>query len=286
MPIQLLASGTNFYDNLLGTEPLSWAEVLPQNIVIDYGRWFFNKSIQLQLQIFWSVQFNDANRRNNTDRLYNPTQYQIGHWAISTDSFVLYHDRLLFEKQAYTYQSAQIYLGNNNEGAPLVFRRSINSRRDHAQSVGNPQLCLALLNTPAASQGIAQGLDGTFCLHVNKGQEEFVAIDQYQNPQLGKLPVDLKDLAAPDLIQGVLWPGHSLEVGWTWLYNLADSTAIQSPVPVPILGDAVFFPVGEQCSLGNPIPSLNYCSQPYIVGYNPFTGVPIVQPCGSPPTVP
>jgi hypothetical protein len=289
MAFILVASGTQIVDNLQGGSPLEFAEVLPQNLQLPFGGWFLTTTMRLQLQIFFSVTIDEEFRRQSVDKLYNPTQLQIGRYALSSDSFVSHGERLLYTKQVYSYETPEIILANNQAVAPIVIRRTTNSQVDHAQNVTEALSCVDLnivLAGAGASTGIARGstelVQGGLCLTITKGLEESVQLNQFIAPETSLLPIDLLGMSAPDLIQGVLWTGYQLEIGWQWGYNTAESTAIRVPDSIPITGPAPFRQPGQSCLAGRPIPNSNFCPSGYTLVYDlsgasvlTCTGVPV-----------
>lgn len=273
-----IAFGSQVVDNLQGLAPLNFAEILRTDLQIPFGTWFLQQQLQLQLQIFFSVTTDDAFRRQSTDKLYNPTQSQIGRFALCSDNFVTHHDRILYNKQSYSYISPAIGLENNQAVAPIVIRRTTNSKSDHAQNVAEAEICVDLDTTSTGvpvAKGNAKGrallVSGGACLQVRKGQEEYVQLNQFIGEQFSILNVDLRAMAAPDVLQGVLWTGYRLEIGWQWGYNSAASNAVRVPDSKPIVGDATFTPPGQSCNFGLVVPNANFCpTGSIIVDYDTF----------------
>lgn len=268
MTFAIVASNTYVVNNLTGSSPLEWSELLPTSIVVNEGGWFADGQLQLQLQTFLSVTTNPSNIKRNTERFLNPTQSQIGHVAWLSENFVMADERIKYERQAHTHVAPTMHLVNTRNDARLEIGLTTRSRSGHAQSSASIPVCGIIRGLTALAPAPTQlDLSGTIglgavCLTTSLGETEFVQRDVFDNSVQKQLIIDTRSLLIPTEITGVLWTGYELEVGWIIGYHEAASTArVQPPAPY-VLGDVTPAIYNYTCDLGLSVPNPMFCTEP------------------------
>lgn len=279
MAFTIIESGTYVVDNLTGSAPLEWSELIARNIVIDEGSWFSTGQLQLQLQVFFSVTIDPLGQKKNTERFLNPTQLQIGHYALLSDGFVLQDDRLKYEKQAISCVSPIVEISNTYNDARQQFGLTANSRAGHAQQVAEIIVCGTVRGLqvpppgPVAWENSQQIPKGSICLKTVPGQTEYQEIEPFTGA-VKEISLDTKSMAFPDQVSGILWTGYRLEVGWLLGYNQVASTAIATPPVSFVVGDVQPALFSYSCDTGVPVATAGTCDPSTAVDlqYDPVRG--------------
>jgi hypothetical protein len=279
MAFTIIESGTYVADNRTGAAPLEWSELIARNLVVEEGSWFSTGQLQLQLQVFFSVTIDPLGQKRNTERFVNPTQLQIGHYALMSDGFVLQDDRLKYEKQAISLVSPIVEISNTRSDVRQQFGLTANSRAGHAQQISEISVCGTVRGLqvpppgPVAWDNSQTIPKGSVCLKTALGQTEFQEIEPFL-PGEKRLIIDTKSLLLPDEVRGILWTGYRLEVGWLLGYNQEASTGITTP-PVPFVqGDVQPALFSYSCISGVPVATAGTCDPSTAVElqYDPARG--------------
>jgi hypothetical protein len=279
MNFQILSTGISSFDNLISDTPLNWELALPRDMILDQQSWFSTGQVQLQLQIFFDITTNPEFQKQNTERFLNPSQLQIGHWAIESEGYTQDDGRLKYLKQAIRILSAQSEIRNTLIDARINLSNTINSQTGHAQSISDIPIC-GTERGIVPPDGQLLTLDnssvipiGAICLSTALGQTEFQEIEPYLPDDIQVL-IDTNSIGLPDKIKGILWTGYRLDCSYIIGYNSCSSTAIPTTPKIFVTGKVNPAPYSYTCANGVYVPLPGFCPPGTIPTntYNPGTG--------------
>jgi len=256
-----VALGATTIDNQIGQSPLFGGVAIDRFLTIPESNWFQSGKLQLQLQILLDVTTNVANAKPNSERFLNPTQSQLGHWAITADDYVLDDGRIKYNKQAIIVNSPIIDISSTRADAPVRFSNTIAGKNGGFMArSGNAAICgkLTGIQVPEPAP-ISNDISLTFPLEQLTGdfvigqlqfsQEDTIAPGVYQ------VSIDTNKFLFPDSIQLTVWQGQSVRVTWGIEIIEADSSAVATPNVGFVVGDVIIPPYGYGCAFGQPIPA-------------------------------